>query len=111
MLAFSIYIITLLATVICRQLQTIDWRGKRQQLFKLNVLFRQVQTIGEGCKVAQRLNKRHVLIVLNRTDTVQTCPPDLNLFQEPLIRFRLTTVAVNHYLLRQAAAVRAKHRV
>jgi hypothetical protein len=61
--------------------------------------------------VAQRLNERHVLIVLDRADAVQPRAPDLNLFQEPLIGFRLTAVAVNHHLLRQAAAVRAKHRV
>ena len=70
-----------------------------------------MQTVGKGRKVAQCLNKRHVLIVLDRADAVQSCAPYLNLFEEPLIGFRLTPVAVNHHLLRQAAAVRAKHRV
>ena len=70
-----------------------------------------MQAVGKRRKVAQRLNERHVLVVLNRADAVQSRAPYLNLFQEPLIGFRLTTVAVNHHLLSQAAAVRTKHRV
>ncbi|AEW74836.1 hypothetical protein EcWSU1_03408 [Enterobacter ludwigii] len=94
-----------------RQLQAIDRRRERQQLFKLHILFRQMQTVGKGRKVAQRLNERHVLIVLYRADPVQPGTPYLNLFQEPLIGLRLTTIAVHHNLLRQAATVRTKHRV
>ncbi|MNR36835.1 hypothetical protein D3C85_1548080 [compost metagenome] len=70
-----------------------------------------MQAVSECRKVAQRLNKRHVLIVLNRADAVQTRAPHLNLFQEPLIGFRLTAIAVNDNLFRQATTVRAKHRV
>lgn len=44
-----------------------------------------VQAIGEGGKVAQRLNKGHVLIVLNGADAVQPRAPNLDLFEEPLI--------------------------
>ena len=80
-------------------------------MLKTYILFRQVQAIGEGGKVAQRLNKGHVLIVLNGADAVQPRAPNLNLFEEPLIGLRLAAITIDHHLLRQAAAVRTEHRV
>ena len=59
--------------------------------------------------MAQRLYKRHILVVLNRTDAMQPRAPHLNLLQEPLIGFRLAPVAPDHHLLRQTAAVRSEH--
>ena len=70
-----------------------------------------MQPIGEGGKVAQRLNKGHVLIVLHRADAMQARAPDLNLLEEPLIGLWLAAIAVDYHLLGKAAAVRTEHRV
>ncbi|MNI84192.1 hypothetical protein D3C73_1410740 [compost metagenome] len=49
--------------------------------------------------------------MLDGTDPMQPRPPDLNLFQEPLIGFRLASIAPDNHLLCQTAAIRTKHRM
>ncbi|CSQ00336.1 Uncharacterised protein [Shigella sonnei] len=80
-------------------------------MLKLNIFFCQMQPISKSSKVAQSLNKRHILIVLDSANTMQPSAPDLNLLQKPLVCFRLTSITPDHNLLCQATAVRAEHRV
>ncbi len=94
-----------------RQFQPVNRRGERQQLLQLYVFLRQMQAVGKRREMAQRLYKRHVLIVFDRADAVQPRAPDLNLLKEPLVRLRHAAIAVDHHLFSEAAAVRPEHRV